>query len=67
MSDLRETVIARESSKTGLRGKVNAKCCECIYDPKGSGTWRQQVSNCTSWACPLYDVRPLPEQSDKGE
>lgn len=38
---------------------VNMKCAECIYDPCGHGTWRQQVEACTDSSCPLYGVRPL--------
>jgi len=56
-------VIHREASKAGLRGKINAKCCECIYDPYEAGTWRYQVAICTSKGCPLYQVRPT---SNKG-
>lgn len=41
-----------------LRQAINAKCKECIYDPIGRGTWRQQVEACTSYACPLYPIRP---------
>lgn len=42
-----------------LRAAINAKCRECIYDPIGSrGAWRQQVDACTSYGCPLYQVRP---------
>ena len=42
-----------------LRKAVNAKCKECIYDPKsGLGSWRKQVSYCRCTSCPLYDVRP---------
>jgi len=59
----RLTVIAREASKTGLRGKINAMCCYCIYDPTQSGTWLKQVEICTSKGCPLYQVRPT---SNKG-
>lgn len=59
MSDLAREVTNREAGKAGFRGKINAKCCECIYDPLASGTWRQQVESCTSFACPLYDVRPM--------
>jgi len=60
-------VINTQSSKRGLRGKVNAKCCECIYDPMaaGSGSWRKQVEACTSYDCPLYTVRPVSEKGDK--
>lgn len=42
-----------------LRAAINAKCRECIYDPhSGAGNWRQQVTACTSYKCPLYPVRP---------
>lgn len=55
----RQEVIQRESEKPGMRGKINAKCTECIYDPLGgNGAWRQQVEACTSYDCPLYSVRP---------
>lgn len=33
---------------------------ECIYDPRsGTGTWREQVTACTSYGCPLFAVRPV--------
>ncbi len=54
----RQELISREGSKTGFRGKINAKCIECIYDPLGPGNWRQQVEGCTSISCPLHPVRP---------
>ena len=55
----RADLIAKQSAKRGLRGKVNAKCIECIVDPDGGGgTWRQQVEACTAPTCPLYAVRP---------
>ena len=58
----RAELIARESCKPGLRGKINAKCIECIYDPgSGEGNWRQQVGNCTAHSCPLFAVRPCSE------
>ena len=41
-----------------LRGAINDKCKECIYDVGGQGSWRQQVSACTSPGCPLFRVRP---------
>ena len=43
-----------------LRKAINRKCRECIYDQRGPGTWRQQVSGCTSINCPLHPVRPMP-------
>lgn len=54
-------------SKPSLRAFINAKCRECIYDPlSGMGTWREQVGACTSRACPLYPVRPLPKPRKGG-
>ena len=41
-----------------LRKAINLKCRECIYDPMEEGTWRQQISACTSPNCPLYAHRP---------
>ena len=42
-----------------LRGAINAKCKDCIYDPlSGLGAWREQVEGCTSYNCPLYPYRP---------
>jgi hypothetical protein len=42
-----------------LRAAINAKCKDCIYDPKsGHGTWRQQVEGCTVTRCALFPVRP---------
>jgi len=47
------------TTKQSLRSAVNAKFRECIYCPlTGTGSWRQQVENCTSISCPLFSVRP---------
>jgi len=59
----RLAVIDREAHKVGLRGKINAMCCYCIYDVTQCGSWRSQVEKCTSKGCPLYQVRPT---SNKG-
>ncbi len=60
----RINVMEQEKRKKGLRGKINAKCAECIFDPNGGGgTWREQVMACTSYSCPLYEVRPMPAKS----
>ncbi|RLW63586.1 MAG: hypothetical protein B6D73_15210 [gamma proteobacterium symbiont of Stewartia floridana] len=59
----RDELINKQAGKPGLRGKINAKCVECIYDPYQSGTWRKQIENCTAPACPLYEVRPTSEGS----
>ena len=41
-----------------MRKAINAKCKDCIYDPQGVGTWREQVQKCTSKDCALYPLRP---------
>ncbi|MGB1428680.1 MAG: hypothetical protein ACPG62_10285 [Cycloclasticus sp.] len=61
----RDKTIRKLASKPGLRGKIDAKCCECIYDPYQEGTWRLQVEKCTSPACPLFSVRPLTMKGNK--
>jgi len=53
-----DLLIRKHASKPGLRGKIDAKCIECIYDPYQSGSWRIQVEKCSSLTCPLYSVRP---------
>ena len=61
----REELIQKLASKPGLRGKIDAKCCECVYDPgSGGGTWRQQVEGCCGYSCPLYPVRPRSESEE---
>ena len=50
----------KDTPKRSLRAAINDKCRECIHDPIGGfGNWREQVTACTSRACPLYPVRPL--------
>jgi len=55
----REDTVRRLVKNAGLRARIDAKCCDCIYDPYQPGTWRKQVEKCTSPACPLFDVRPV--------
>ena len=67
-------VVIQQASRTALdttagtfpptrpstRGEaIAAKCRDCLYDDKASGTWRQQVSACHLTDCPLWRVRPL--------
>lgn len=60
-----EFLINKQASKPGMRGKINAKCIECIYDPiSGNGSWKQQIEACTSPKCPLYSVRPKSKSVD---
>jgi len=55
----RAEIIHREAGKPGFKGRINAKCVECIYDPYAEGNWRKQVQKCTDKRCPLYEVRPV--------
>ena len=58
--DQKEKLIKKLLSKKGRKAAIDAKCCECIYDPIsiGHGSWRKQVEDCTSRNCPLYEYRP---------
>lgn len=47
-----------EAKPRSLRGAIDAKCRQCIYDPKAPGRWREQVQGCTVASCPLYEYRP---------
>lgn len=67
MKDYKQELIDRHKSKPGMRGKVNAKCIECIYDELGAGTWRKQAENCTGYSCPLYEIRPKQKETGHGE
>ncbi len=46
------------SGKSGLRGKINANCIACVYDPIEAGSWRKQIENYCGYSCSLYSVRP---------
>lgn len=72
-ADRVEQVIQQEIKKGGFRGRINAFCASCIYDPYSKGTWLEQVANCTSngtknsTLCPLYEVRPTPRKRGEGK
>lgn len=39
---------------------INEKCKDCIYDDKVPGTFREQVTLCTSeFSCALWPYRPV--------
>jgi predicted secreted protein len=45
------------------RKAVDAQCKACIYDVgdlDAVGTWRQQVRDCKSTGCGIYNDRPMP-------
>jgi len=43
-----------------MRRAINAKCKDCIYDPKAGGSWLAQVAACSCSGCPLWPLRPAP-------
>ncbi len=45
--------------RPSLRAAINAKCKSCIFDPLAMGTWRQQVTLCSVYSCPLWEIRPV--------
>jgi len=56
--DFKQKLLEKQSSKAGLRGKINANCIDCVYDPLEQGSWRNQVENCSGFSCQLYTIRP---------
>lgn len=53
-------------TRVSLRSAINAKCRDCIYDPKARGKWREQVADCVSANCALHAVRPVPRDCMAG-
>lgn len=49
--------------RLSLRERIDAKCKACVYDRLAAGTWREQVADCGSVSCELYDVRPVPRDA----
>jgi hypothetical protein len=58
------SALRYESRSSSLRKAINGYCRQCIYDSADAGTWRQQVTLCTSTECSLYPVRPLSQDAD---
>lgn len=42
-----------------LKSAISLHCKNCSYDPKCTGTWREQVEMCTVKSCALWEVRPV--------
>jgi hypothetical protein len=59
--EYKQNLIHKHTSKASLRGKVDAKCIECIQN----GTWRKQAEECTSSMRTLYQTRPKSSTKDK--
>ena len=50
--------LPRGKVRRSRRAAIEAKCRDCIYDPQARGTWRQQVTLCSCFDCPLWQFRP---------
>jgi prophage regulatory protein len=58
--EARGLTMTIQPKRISFRTAINAKCKDCIYDPKEKGTWRKQVEHCTITTCSLHTIRPLP-------
>jgi len=47
------------TARKSLRTAIDEKCRDCIFDPAAVGNWRQQVTLCSVYSCPLWEVRPV--------
>jgi hypothetical protein len=57
-SKRRDELVQKLAVKPGYKGKIEAMCVHCIWDPYSTGSWRLQIQKCTFKGCPLYSVRP---------
>jgi hypothetical protein len=55
--DYKQNLVDKLAGKPGLRGRIDAHCIDCVYDPCQGGTWRKQVENCTCKTCQFHPVR----------
>ena len=47
---------------------IDKHCKLCIFDGStGSGSWRKQVTDCTSYDCPLFNYRPLDKEAKEAQ
>ena len=58
-ADTRNPTPRTRSRATSLRKAINAKCTDCIHDSLAAGTRLQQITLCSSYGCPLWEVRPV--------
>jgi len=47
------------NTRHSLRAVINAKCHDCVVDPRDVGTAAQQIACCTISDCPLHPVTPV--------
>lgn len=50
----------------GLRAAINAKCRDCIVDELAAGSAAVQVELCACYGCPLWPVRKVRPEADRG-
>jgi hypothetical protein len=60
------TTTSNTPPRLSLRIAINAKCRDCMFDPLGRGTWREQIASCESSNCALHDIRPVPRDCMDG-
>lgn len=59
LNTCKSCLAANKRPSQSLRQAINSMCRYCLYDPiAGGGSWREQVTSCTSGSCPLFNVRP---------
>jgi len=63
-SPISTNAVPRPKSRAAA---INAKCRECIYDPRSPGNWRQQVEACSSTNCALHPFRPISRPKGRAE
>ena len=47
------------TGRKSLRSAIDQMCRGCVVDVLAKGNWRQQVTMCSVFDCPLWDVRPV--------
>ena len=49
-----------------LRAAINAKCRDCIVDELAAGSAAVQIELCACFDCPLWPVRKVRPEADRG-
>ena len=49
-----------------LRAAINAKCRDCLYDEQAAGSAAVQIELCAAFTCPLWPVRRVRPEADRG-
>lgn len=49
----------QDGPSRSLRGAIDGRCRDCIYDPRQMGNWREQITICSCHSCPTWPVRAI--------